>query len=137
MKISVDPHGWTPRFLGLVTAAASGGVLVLSCWLPSADHGPVVCLFRRITSLPCPSCGMTRAFVALGHGDLHRALGLNIASPAVYLAACCILLLSLAQAAFDRPILPAVWAVVRRPMVPATLALMTAAWSVNLVRFFS
>lgn len=26
-----------------------------------------VCLFKRITSIPCPLCGMTRAFVYAGH----------------------------------------------------------------------
>ncbi|MCP4118949.1 MAG: DUF2752 domain-containing protein [Desulfobacteraceae bacterium] len=26
-----------------------------------------ICLFKRITSIPCPLCGMTRAFVYAGH----------------------------------------------------------------------
>lgn len=26
-----------------------------------------ICLFKRITSVPCPLCGMTRAFVYAGH----------------------------------------------------------------------
>jgi len=134
--IPLDPHRWSPRIQGLATAAAAGGVLLLSRLLSCADQGPVLCLFRRITTLPCPSCGMTRAFVALGHGDLHAALGFNIASPAVFLAACLIFLLALGQAAFSRPILPVVWVAVRRLVFPATVTLMAAAWSVNLVHYF-
>jgi hypothetical protein len=31
------------------------------------------CTFRALTGLPCASCGMTHAFVALAHGDLAAA----------------------------------------------------------------
>jgi hypothetical protein len=33
------------------------------------------CLFHRMTGLPCPGCGMTRAFVALASGDWSVAVG--------------------------------------------------------------
>lgn len=31
------------------------------------------CLFLNITGIPCPSCGMTRAYVSLFKGDLSQA----------------------------------------------------------------
>ncbi len=36
-----------------------------------------VCLFKRITSLPCPSCGSSRSVLALLKGDLSGAFRLN------------------------------------------------------------
>ena len=35
------------------------------------------CLFRTATGVACPSCGTTRAFEALAHGDVAAALSLN------------------------------------------------------------
>jgi hypothetical protein len=37
----------------------------------------VVCGFRWLTALPCPLCGLTRGFVAIGHGELQKAWSLN------------------------------------------------------------
>ena len=66
--------------LALVPAA-----FVLSAVLGEAvHHGPVLCLFRLSTGLPCAGCGLTRAFVALSRGDLDAALGFNLLAPAVY-----------------------------------------------------
>lgn len=42
------------------------------------------CPFRALTGIPCATCGMTRAFVRLAHGDLPGALS---ASPLGALAA--------------------------------------------------
>jgi hypothetical protein len=36
-----------------------------------------VCLFKNLTGVPCPSCGMTRAFLFLGHGQIRQAIALN------------------------------------------------------------
>ena len=53
-----------------------GGSLLLP--LPGPDgavgHLPSICPFYNLTGLPCPGCGLTRAFVCLGHGRWHEAL---------------------------------------------------------------
>lgn len=32
-----------------------------------------ICLFKRFTGLPCPSCGMTRSYLSLFSGDIENA----------------------------------------------------------------
>lgn len=43
------------------------------------DHG-IPCVFRMITGLQCPGCGMTRALGALARGNLAEAVGYNLLS---------------------------------------------------------
>ncbi|MCD6321473.1 MAG: DUF2752 domain-containing protein [Clostridiales bacterium] len=46
-------------------------VLILLAFVVFSD--PELCVFRRVTGLPCPSCGMTRSFIALFKGDIKSA----------------------------------------------------------------
>ena len=36
-----------------------------------------VCIFKRVTNLPCPSCGTTRAVSYLFNGEIAKSLFLN------------------------------------------------------------
>jgi Protein of unknown function (DUF2752). len=38
---------------------------------------PDICPIFRVTHFPCPTCGITRAFVALAGGDVVGALGFH------------------------------------------------------------
>ncbi len=38
---------------------------------------PTICPFALMTGIPCPGCGLTRAVVALGHGDLTSAIAFH------------------------------------------------------------
>lgn len=51
-----------------------------------AATGPTWCLFRQVTRLDCPSCGLTRAFRAMGRLDVVAAIHYNPLGPAVFLA---------------------------------------------------
>ncbi|HSA93803.1 MAG TPA: DUF2752 domain-containing protein [Terriglobales bacterium] len=44
-------------------------ILAAAAALPSNGLGIRVCLFRILSGLPCPGCGMTRALSSLLHGD--------------------------------------------------------------------
>ena len=47
-----------------LTAVVLGSVLI-----PPFREAPfTLCLFRLMLGHPCPGCGMTRAFIFLGHG---------------------------------------------------------------------
>jgi len=44
------------------------------------DQLPDICIFKRLTGLKCPGCGMTHAFLCLGRFQLGEALRYNIFS---------------------------------------------------------
>jgi len=68
--------------LGLTTM-----FVIAALWRPPDEPQFVLCPFRALTHLPCPGCGMTRAFCALFHGELWRAIKFNALSPLLFLAA--------------------------------------------------
>jgi len=66
--------------LGLATVSAS------FLYAPLVQHGPILCPFRLLTGLPCPSCGLTRSFCAMSHGHLVQALTEHWMGPALFAA---------------------------------------------------
>ena len=127
---------WTTRREASAVASCLGAI-VLTSLLWTGGSAPGFCLFHLLTTLPCPSCGLTRAFIALSHGHVHDALALNLASPLVYVATWLGLGLALIQAAVDRPVLTAAWTRMRPVLYPATLAVMASAWTVQLWHRFA
>lgn len=103
----------------------------------SATHsGVIVCPSRLLMKIPCPSCGMTRAFAALTHFDLAYALRANPASPLIFALAITLGLLMLAQAITGKTYLHSLWknTAIRRILTAIILTAMAAAWYVNLSR---
>ena len=70
--------GWSRR-LGMLIVAVLG--ILVGIWLLSFFYR---CPVYWITGIPCPGCGMTRAFFALMHLDFEAAFYWH---PAVYLIA--------------------------------------------------
>lgn len=71
------------RMFDLVTAVILGGML-LSSRLLEPSRFVNVCLFKRVTGLPCMTCGLTRAFHAISAGDLREAVAYHPLSPFFY-----------------------------------------------------
>lgn len=65
------------RQLGLFWGAAALALLALAPAAPALAPGLPPCFFHQLTGLPCPTCGGTRAALALRAGDLALALHLN------------------------------------------------------------
>ncbi len=74
---------------GVVTRLAIAGGLIgayaLSIALEPAElPGVTVCLVKNLTGLDCPSCGLTRGFLLISHGELRDASALNALALPVY-----------------------------------------------------
>ena len=102
---------------GAAVIALAGSVVLTPSGLA---HGPVICPFRAITALPCPLCGLTRSFVAMGHADPLTAFDHHAFGPLLFLAALTMIALRVATVARGRPAQR--WT----PSRPARLAL----WSI-------
>lgn len=57
----------------LAGLAALGGFLLFRSWIPAPGAQNTVCLLRRLSGLPCPGCGLTRAFAHLAKGEWSAA----------------------------------------------------------------
>jgi hypothetical protein len=71
-------------WLWLAAGAAAAMVFFVVGWSPLPfSRGYTFCAFRRVTGIPCPGCGMTRAMAALARGQLVAALHLHPFAPLV------------------------------------------------------
>jgi len=51
--------------------------------LPAREYF-TVCGFKNFTGLPCPGCGLTHSFCALGKGQVAGAFGFNLLGPPLF-----------------------------------------------------
>jgi pimeloyl-ACP methyl ester carboxylesterase len=79
------------------------GLAILHLWVPSDDAATAFCLSRRLFHLPCPGCGMTRAFAFLAKGEWGAASGLHPLAPVLALETILVWLAWGAALAFRHP----------------------------------
>ncbi len=60
----------------LSTACGAGYIWLLINFNKVVVHSgePGICLFKRITTIPCPSCGSTRSVLSILNGDFATAI---------------------------------------------------------------
>lgn len=83
VSLAVEPEFVKKRIAVILGVAA---ILFASyIYAPYAQNGPVICPTHGLLGLPCPSCGLTRAFCALTRGHILTALGYNAIGIPLYL----------------------------------------------------
>ena len=66
------------KALDYTLAVGALAVLGISLYFtPGTLPGFEVCSFKRMTGLPCPGCGLTRAFCSISHGQIGQAWSFN------------------------------------------------------------
>jgi len=82
----MDSPSGNRRELG-VAAALLGAAVMLGVLVPPEAWAtlPGFCPFLNPTGRPCPTCGLTRSWASLLHGDLGRALASHAGGPALLL----------------------------------------------------
>jgi Protein of unknown function (DUF2752) len=120
----------------LAIAAAAGLCLSAALSPGDATSGPVVCPFRLVTGLPCPGCGMTRAWVFMTHGRVADAVSANPFVLVTMPAAITLVLLVCAALVRRRP-LPDLARALRSPVAKVVVAAWLAFALVRLVAVLS
>lgn len=70
--------------IGLI-AALTLLYAVSALWRPPDGDYFTICGFKNFTGLPCPGCGLTHSFCAVGKGDIPRAFADNLLGPPLFL----------------------------------------------------
>ena len=63
-------------------------LLILILFLLFVLNIPVTCIFKSVTGISCPACGMTRAFISILHLNFFNAFLLNILSIPLFIFIC-------------------------------------------------
>ncbi|HJQ67985.1 MAG TPA: DUF2752 domain-containing protein [Blastocatellia bacterium] len=76
--------------LAIITFSGLGAIFAASMFYTAGEAGPdgnyfTICLFKNVTTLPCPGCGLTHSFCALGKGDVAGAFGYHQLGPPLFL----------------------------------------------------
>ncbi len=83
---------------------APAAVLVAAMLLPTAWRSPVpLCLIAGLTGHNCPGCGMTRAFLLIGHGRFADAVAIHPAGIPAYLIVAGMTVTGIARIFRNRP----------------------------------
>ena len=65
------------RLLKVLKVAGLTGLFLLACYFIFSLNIGTLCIFKRITGLNCPSCGITRMGISLMRGDIKSAFRYN------------------------------------------------------------
>ena len=95
----------------------------------------VPCLFKLITGIPCPGCGLTRAFVLASQFNFIGAITANILFLPVFIGMAAFLLCAVLDAFFGKQAVKRLNLALNKKWIIALLAMLTAvSWYFNITR---
>jgi len=81
-----EDQEYASRKLAMFTLVGLSAVFFISVvFTPPAREYFSVCGFKNFTGLPCPGCGLTHSFCAVGKGDFFSAFSYNLVGPPLFL----------------------------------------------------
>jgi len=96
------------------------------------------CLVYNTFGIPCPGCGMTRGFVAMGHGQFTEAWRSNPLSPILFVGAWVYLLYATLRCRLGHRWYPRRLTIrARRAAYVLCFAAVVGSWTLSLTRHFS
>lgn len=75
--VNVERRWPLPWWVVAIVVLWGGSVLAIEVFRPRGVDAPITCTMRRVTGVPCATCGSTRAALALTRGDAVSALRYN------------------------------------------------------------
>lgn len=106
-------------------------LVLLGLFLLLVIFGGGLCVFKRLTGIPCPGCGLTRGFLAILRLDFSSAFSYNILVIPLFLCMCAAALLFF----FDRKHFKAFMRIKLPVFVYAALGVLVAvSWIINIIR---
>jgi hypothetical protein len=131
-------HAVVAAVLAAVFVASFAGVDRVKLYPPlgAGDGGTSICLLKRLTGIPCMTCGMTRSFCAIGRGRLAEAARFHPLGPVVYAMLAAVMIRAAVMAAFGRmwlgrTVRVLIWS------IPVLVAAAIVIWAVRLAVLFS
>jgi hypothetical protein len=68
---------YRPPRSAAIAAAVLAGLGLTAALVPTTEGSPVICPFRALTGLPCPTCGMVRTAHLILRGRIVSAFAVN------------------------------------------------------------
>jgi|GEM_PF-1135394 len=116
-----------------VLCACAGGVAAVVAFAVTPFAIP--CLFQLATRLPCPGCGLSRAFVLLLHLEFLAALSMNILLLPLLLLGGTYFVCALLEVTRGTPAIAWLNAKLSKKWIIALAAvLMVASWTFNIIQ---
>ncbi len=95
------------------------------------------CPIRALTGIPCPTCGMTRSFVAIAHGDLAEAFIQHLFGPLLFLGLALAVIHVVRELSTNRPLPARHMRLLKQPVVAmGGVALYFAYYGIRLLYWF-
>lgn len=133
MNFSISPN----RKRSLVNLFILLIILFASIIIENPDFPYGICIFRTITGLPCPACGMTHSFVAIGHTRIVDGFKFNIIGPFLYVGVIAGIFLCIIELIYDRLIIQPLLDRFKKQLLFIVIPIVIISWLINIIKYLN